>query len=40
MGGSYTLLWALGDATIAWGNWKADKEAKQVALTRGLTPVV
>jgi hypothetical protein len=24
-----------GDATIAHGNWKVDREAKQVALTRG-----
>jgi hypothetical protein len=29
-----------GDATIAWGNQKADREAKQVAVTRGPAPTV
>jgi hypothetical protein len=29
-----------GDATIAQGNRKADKEAKQMALTRGPAPTV
>jgi hypothetical protein len=28
------------NATIAQGNWKADKEAKQVALMRGPAPTV
>jgi hypothetical protein len=27
-----------GDATIAWGNEKTDREAKQTALTRGPSP--
>jgi hypothetical protein len=27
-----------GDTTIAWENRKADKEAKQAALTRGPAP--
>jgi hypothetical protein len=27
-----------GDATIAWGSQKADKEVKQTAFMRGLTP--
>jgi hypothetical protein len=41
MGGSSTLPRAPeGDATIAQGNQKADKEAKQVALTRGPAPAV
>jgi hypothetical protein len=28
-----------GDATIAWGNQKADREAKQAALMRGPAPI-
>jgi hypothetical protein len=41
MGGSYTLLSAPeGDATIAWRNWKADKEVKQAAFMRGPAPAI
>jgi hypothetical protein len=29
-----------GDATIAWGNKKSGKKAKQVALMRGPAPTV
>jgi hypothetical protein len=29
-----------GDATIAWGNQKADKKAKQMAPMRGPAPTV
>jgi hypothetical protein len=39
MGGSYTLLrHQKGDTTVAWGNQKADREAKQAPLMRGPAP--
>jgi hypothetical protein len=41
MGGNYALPGAPeGNATIAWGNQGADREVKQVALTRGPAPTV
>jgi hypothetical protein len=41
MGGNYTLPRASPKREmLAWGKWKADKEAKKTALIREQAPIV